>query len=172
MDESKKVNFSDSVFMGDVNYISNNYQNSDRVTCPQCQASGNLTTFVCKGTNLNNFTCDNRYCEHCEIDTFPNICHKCINEIEEHKRQEQYRRVAERNARIAKEEEDRLAALERVRIIDEQNRKAGRFNTELIERERRLAEEVHAKQEDKKFSKAKIFFVIYVIIMVYFLDSV
>ena len=101
MDDSKDISFSDSVFMGDVNNITNNYQNVNRITCPQCQASGNITTFVCKGTNLNNFTCDNMYCEHCKIDTFPNICRKCINQIDEHKRQEQNRIIAEKNEKNA-----------------------------------------------------------------------
>jgi membrane-associated HD superfamily phosphohydrolase len=130
MANQDKVNYSDNVFMGDVNNISNQFDNNNRVTCPQCQASGNITTFTCKGTELNKFKCRNMYCEHCKIDGFSKICEQCKYQLDDEKTKkitekrtrrikEQNRKISERKKRIEKE---RIAEEKSVALRKKQNK--------------------------------------------------
>lgn len=80
MTDSEKINVSDSVVQGGITNISNDFVNSNRVTCKNCKTSGNLTIFVCREEN-----CENEFCEHCRDDNGQKQCHKCVKKIADEK---------------------------------------------------------------------------------------
>ena len=94
------LNISDSVISGDVT----NIIQSNRVTCEQCKASGNLTIFTCSKNG-----CENKFCEHCRNSKMPNFCISCqkirIREIEEERirRNEAYNRELYEKSKIERE---------------------------------------------------------------------
>ena len=75
---NENLNISDSVITGDVT----NIIQSNRVTCEQCKASGNLTIFNCSKDG-----CENKYCEHCKNSMKDRMCISCrkirLREIDE-----------------------------------------------------------------------------------------
>jgi len=72
----RDTNISDAVIMGDITTnVIQSIPNPSRVVCPQCQASGNITIFLCETAQ-----CGANFCEHCKEEAFPRKCAKCIHQ--------------------------------------------------------------------------------------------
>lgn len=72
----RDTNISDAVIMGDITTnVIQSVPNPSRVVCPQCQASGNITIFLCETAQ-----CGANFCEHCKEEAFPRKCAKCIHQ--------------------------------------------------------------------------------------------
>ena len=132
-DSSQSQILENSVVQGDVTNVSNIYQTNERVTCEQCEASGNLTIFKC--TEMN---CENQFCEYCVDDESPQSCRTCI----EKKRLEKKIEIE----KIRQREEIEAHRLEKLRIESEQRKKEMRQQKDLVNQQR-LAEQKRVDQK-------------------------
>ena len=126
-------------------------------TCPQCQAYGNLTIFVCSSAH-----CNSKYCEHCKEQEYPRLCASCIHiqRRNEYAKQQEFNRTLI-NAMKAKENEKK-------RRIDEV---VSEMQTRLkyIEKEAEINEQHNIKNaylERTRDQSFGIFFLISIILYV------
>ena len=132
MDNQDKISYSDNVFMGDVKNISNQIDINNRVTCPQCQASGNLTIFVCQ-----QISCQNKFCEFCVDEENPKFCAKCAENITSELEQQRLLEL-----KIIREREEKDA----IRLEQLRKDSISRYN-ENLEKEREKQEKLVKMQK-------------------------
>lgn len=155
-DSSQSQILENSVVQGDVTNVSNIYQTNGRVTCEQCGASGNFTKFKC-----NEMNCDNKFCEYCVDDEYPQSCRTCIDkkvlekeiEIEKIKQREEIE--AQRLEKLTIESEQRKKEMRRQKELDDQQRLAEqkRIEAQRLAEQKRIA--VNKKKKEKLNNKIR-----------------